>query len=107
MAGTEINIIMFAKNGGYDDMPQFFVGKLRFYMRFSLFLAFSIDFLGPTAGRDQDWRHDQFQDMDRPRVSRAGLERTWAELCLELLQAERKGNIGNMPNLSGCQGLLS
>eukprot|EP00435_Cladocopium_sp_Y103_P048405 s3041_g14.t1 len=22
-------------------------------------------------GRDQDWRHDQFQDMDRPRVSRA------------------------------------
>lgn len=60
-------------------------------MRFSLFLAFSIDFLGPTAGRDQDWRHDQFQDMDRPRVSRAGLGRTWAELCLELLQAEKKG----------------
>ena len=30
MAGTDINIIMFAKNGGYDDMPQFFVGNFGF-----------------------------------------------------------------------------
>lgn len=106
MAGTEINIIMFAKNGGYDDMPQFFVGKLRFYMRFSWFLAFSDGFFGGSiAGRDQDWRHDQFQDMDRPRVSRAGLGRTWAELwgrnCSRLKKKGKKGETkGNMPNLS-------
>ena len=64
IAGIEINIISFGKNEGYNDMIQFFVRKV---------LSIFHRFWGPTAGRDQDWRHDQFQDMDRPRVNRAGL----------------------------------
>ena len=41
MAGTEINIIMFAKNGGYDDMPQFFVG-VETSVLYEVFIVFGI-----------------------------------------------------------------